>query len=93
MRAATVFGMIGSCEPRIKVFRNNKKLSVLGTSGYGSMRLAKPTAPLAEENRRIDLRFLVEPHLHAPSTGQAGTIPDTREIPVQTEVRERYEGE
>lgn len=93
MRAVTVYRMIEACEPRLTALRNSKHFPVLSTSGYGAMRLARPEEPLAEENRRIDLRFLMEP----PTRGKVGTdpaetIPDTGEIAVRTEVREQYEG-
>jgi chemotaxis protein MotB len=93
MRAATVYRMIKACEPGITELRNNKGSPVLGISGYGAMRLAKRDDPLAEENRRIDLRFLMEPPtLDEAKSDPAKAIPDTGETPVQTEIRRRYEG-
>lgn len=93
MRAATVYQMIKACEPGLMAVLNTKNFPVVSTSGYGSMRLAKLQEPLAEENRRIDLRFLMEPPTRDEvSTSPVGTILDTGEIPVQTDVRERYEG-
>jgi chemotaxis protein MotB len=92
MRAATVYQMMKLCEPELMALLNNKKLSVVGISGYGSMRLAKPEDPLATENRRIDLRFLVEPPtLDAARTKSAKTMLGTREISIQCEVRKQYE--
>lgn len=93
MRAATVFERMKECEPGLITLLNSKKFPVLSTSGYGDMRLAKPEEPRAEENRRIDLRFLMEPPTRAEAdTTPAETAPDASEIPVRTEVHERYEG-
>jgi chemotaxis protein MotB len=93
MRAATVYRMIEACEPRLTALLNSKHFPVLSTSGYGPMRPARPEDPYAEENRRIDLRFLMEPPTRDEvSTNPTETIPDTGEIPVRTKVRERYEG-
>ncbi len=82
MRAATVHRMITACEPGMERLSNTQRQPILSTSGYGSARPATLDADRAGENRRIDLRFLLEP--------PAGALPGT-ETPVQTGVRERYD--
>ena len=61
MRAASVYEMIIACEPTIKEMRNTQNVPVFSTSGYGEMRLARPDDPGSDDNRRIDLRLLLEP--------------------------------
>jgi len=61
VRAASVYEMIVACEPIIKEMRNTRGVPVFSTSGYGEMRLAIPSDPGNDYNRRIDLRFLFEP--------------------------------
>lgn len=64
MRAARVHSMIASCEPDVMDLRNSAGHPILSTSGYGQTR---PTQPATDDpeidaaNRRIDLRFLLEP--------------------------------
>ena len=82
MRAATVHRMITACEPGMERLSNTQRQPILSTSGYGSARPATLDADRAGDNRRIDLRFLLEP--------PAGALPGT-ETPVQTGVRERYD--
>lgn len=60
MRAATVHRMIAACEPSTEGFLNTTGYPVLSTSGYGATRPI-PDAESRHENRRIDLRFLLEP--------------------------------
>ena len=60
MRAATVHRMIGSCEPRVELLLNSDNHPVLSTSGYGPTRPATDDPNRVDENRRIDLRFLME---------------------------------
>ena len=61
MRAATVHRMIAICEPGIEVLRNSEGYPILSTSGYGSTRPATQDPTRDDDNRRIDLRFLLEP--------------------------------
>ena len=61
MRAATVHRMIAVCEPQIEVLHNSQGYPVLSTSGYGHTRPATRDPARADDNRRIDLRFLLEP--------------------------------
>ncbi len=82
MRAATVHRMITACEPSMDHLGNTQSQPILSTSGYGSARPVTLDVERAGENRRIDLRFLLEP--------PADALPST-EMPVQTGVRERYE--
>ncbi len=68
MRAATVYRMILACEPRIERMRNSENVPVLSTSGYGYTRPATDDPELADYNRRIDLRLLLEPPVDALSS-------------------------
>ncbi len=77
MRAATVHRMIVACEPGVERLLNANGFPILSTSGYG---YARPAAERADDNRRIDLRFLLEP--------PKGAI-RTREPDVQSEIHER----
>lgn len=61
MRAATVYRMIRQCEPRVESLQNAGHYQVLSTSGYGYTRPATDDESRLNENRRIDLRFLMEP--------------------------------
>lgn len=61
MRAATVHRMIAACEPDIQGLRNTQGHPVLSTSGYGKTRPATQDPAKSNENRRIDLRLLLEP--------------------------------
>lgn len=63
MRSATVYNMISSCEPRISNLLNSQGYSVLSTSGYGPTRPVTADQNRLMANRRIDLRFLMEPPL------------------------------
>ncbi len=79
MRAATVHRMIAACEPAVTGLQNTEKYPVLSTSGYGYNRPATLDPERADSNRRIDLRFLMEP----PEGILEG------EPAVQTDVREQ----
>lgn len=93
MRAATVHRMITACEPGIEGLKNADGSPVLSTSGYGDTRPvsngetrsdvagSEQVEDARRVNRRIDLRFLMEP--------PEGALPPA-ETPVQTDVRERY---
>lgn len=61
MRAATVHRMITACEPAVGRLRNTQNYPVLSTSGYGRTRPATLVPARFNENRRIDLRLLLEP--------------------------------
>ncbi|MCY4059212.1 MAG: hypothetical protein OXG44_14540, partial [Gammaproteobacteria bacterium] len=61
MRAATVHRMTVACEPEVEHLLNLDGHPVLSTSGYGYTRPATSDPARADENRRIDLRFLLEP--------------------------------
>lgn len=82
MRAATVHRMITACEPGVERLLNSDGYAILSTSGYGNTRPATRDPERADVNRRIDLRFLLEP----PQEVLAAT-----ESEIQTEVRERVE--
>ena len=80
MRAASVHRMIAACEPRIEGLRNSQGHPILSTSGYGQTRPATRDPVRADDNRRIDLRFLLEPP----------EIVGTRSGAAVEGVRERY---
>ena len=61
MRSATVLRMIADCEPAVRGLRNSQGHPVLSTSGYGHTRPATSDPEELDENRRIDLRILLEP--------------------------------
>ena len=83
MRAATVHSMIAACEPAIERLTNRAGQPILSTSGYGYARPATDDPERRVENRRIDLRFLLEP----PDTTTA-----PGESPVTTDFREAIQG-
>lgn len=61
MRAATVHRMTVACEAEVEHLLSLDGHPVLSTSGYGYTRPATSDPARADENRRIDLRFLLEP--------------------------------
>ena len=81
MRAATVHRMIVVCEPGVEHLLSTDDYPILSTSGYGYTRPATHDPERIRDNRRIDLRFLLEP----PEGALSPAEPD-----VQTDVRERY---
>lgn len=80
MRAATVHRMITACETGVEHLVNSEGYPILSTSGYGHTRPATLDPARADDNRRIDLRFLLEPPVGAFRA---------RESDVQADVRER----
>ena len=80
MRAATVHRMITKCEPGLDLLLNTNGYQVISTSGYGYARPVTSDPAQAGENRRIDLRFLLEPPKEA------------LEADVQSDVRRRING-
>ena len=80
MRAATVRRMITACEPGVERLLNTDDYPILSTSGYGNTRPATRDPGSADDNRRIDLRFLLEP--------PKGALPP-HEPDVQADIRER----
>jgi len=87
MRAAGILAMMVKCEPDITRLLNTEELPVIGTSGYGGTRPVNKTAE-PEENRRIDVRFLME---QPRETAAAGTPTSSDPLPPRREVRERYQ--
>ncbi len=79
MRAATVHRMIVACEPGVEQLRNTHGYPILSTSGHGYTRPATRYSERADDNRRIDLRFLLEP--------PKGLLQQDSEV--QIEIRER----
>ena len=84
MRAATVHRMIVACEPGLEGLLNTDEYPILSTSGYGYTRPVTRDPERADDNRRIDLRFLLEP--------PAGAL-HQKDPEVQTDVQERYDEE
>ena len=80
MRAATVHRMIAACEPGVEHLVNGDGYPILSTSGYGDTRPATLDPERADDNRRIDLRFLLEPPVGALQVDESD---------IQTEMRER----
>lgn len=85
IRASTVQGMIIACEPGVENLLNTDDYPILSTSGYGDTRpvsnSSEPTDDTRRVNRRIDLRFLLEP----PEGALSSVEPE-----VQVDVREQY---
>ena len=85
IRAATVQRMIVACEPGVDNLRNTNDYPILSTSGYGDGRPVSSFPEQTDEtrrvNRRIDLRFLLEP----PEGALSSVEPE-----VQGDVREEY---
>ncbi len=86
MRAAEILQMMVSCEPELESLKNTPDLRIVSVSGYGATRLERPDDGLSEENRRIDLRFLME----LPRSDGEPTPGETEPPPLR-EVRDRYE--
>ena len=84
MRAATVHRMIAACEPGLEGLLNTNEYPILSTSGYGYTRPVTTDPERVADNRRIDLRFLLEPPVGALHQ---------KEPEVQTDVRRRYDEE
>ena len=61
MRAATVHAMLVACEAGLDRVLNTGRQPILSTSGYGARRPVTADADRTDDNRRIDLRFLLEP--------------------------------
>lgn len=59
-RASEVLRMMRACEPGLDRLRNASGQPVVSVTGYADMRLADTSDPWASENRRIDLRVLME---------------------------------
>lgn len=60
-RASEILRLMTEHSPLLDSLRNSDGLLVLSISGYGERRLVDPTRPAGAVNRRIDLRFLMEP--------------------------------
>ena len=82
MRAATVYRMIAACEPLIEGMYNSQDVPVLSTSGYGFTRPATRDPDLADYNRRIDLRLLLEPPVDVLYSAESN---------LQEQIRQRLE--
>ncbi len=79
MRAATVHRMIAACEPAVERLTNRAGQPILSTSGYGYARPATEDPARRAENRRIDLRFLLEPPDTTTGPGESPVGTDLRE--------------
>lgn len=60
-RSAEVFRMMLQCEPALLGLKNRTDSPVLSVSGYGETRPVDREHGEADANRRIDLRFMMEP--------------------------------
>lgn len=80
MRAATVHRMIAACEPGVEHLANSSGHPILSTSGYGDARPATLDSERSASNRRIDLRFLLEPPAGVVRRGESE---------VESEIRRR----
>jgi chemotaxis protein MotB len=85
-RSAEVFRMMHQCEPQLPRLVNRTGSPVISVSGYGEMRPIDRADREADANRRIDLRFLMEPPKTDPEH-QAGSEPQ----PVEETRRELSE--
>ncbi len=72
MRAATVHRMIAACEAGVELLANTSGHPILSTSGYGDARPATLAPERSASNRRIDLRFLLEPPAGVVRRGESG---------------------
>lgn len=79
MRAATVHRMITACEPGMDLLVNTDAYPVLSTSGYGAARPATNDPGRVADNRRIDLRFLLEPPEGALAASESAVKAGIRE--------------
>jgi len=61
VRSANVYNMITACKPSIQDMRNSKNVPIFSTSGYGEMRPADTSDLSSIDNRRIDIRLILEP--------------------------------
>lgn len=71
-RAARVLQLMSSNVRSLDSLRNRDGLQLLSISGYGERRLADSTNRAGASNRRIDLRFLME-----PPDSASGIVPTT----------------
>ena len=60
-RAAAVWRILNREAPGLADLRNRSGLKILSISGYADQRPLVTADPLADANRRIDLRFVMEP--------------------------------
>ena len=79
MRAATVHRMITACEPGVENLLNSDGYAILSTSGYGNTRPATYDPERTDDNRRIDLRFLLEPPKEALAADESDIQAEVRE--------------
>ena len=91
MRAASVHRMIRSCRPHLDGLLNMSGAPVLSVSGYGETRPATLNPDLAAANRRIDLRFLLEPSA-PPNPVMSGSAISGSVVPARRAVGGAAEG-
>ncbi|MCB0219606.1 MAG: hypothetical protein KDH09_07930 [Chrysiogenetes bacterium] len=73
--------MLEATENQLDELRNSSGLKILSLSGYADQRPANRENPYADENRRIDLRFIME-----PPPDRAATLPTAaREVKSELE--------
>lgn len=76
-RGTEVFRMMRDCEPELAGLINRTRSPVLSVSGYGDTRPIDRERGDADANRRIDLRFLMEPP-QASDTKPPAPVEETR---------------
>jgi flagellar motor protein MotB len=59
-RSARIFRLFEQDAFELSNFKNKSGKPVLSVSGYGETRPANEADPRADENRRIDIRFIME---------------------------------
>lgn len=77
-RGTEVFRMMQDCEPELAGLMNRTGSPVLSVSGYGDTRPIDREHGDADANRRIDLRFLMEPP-QANDTKPPAPLEETRQ--------------
>jgi hypothetical protein len=67
--------MMVGCEPELAGLTNQSRSPVISVSGYGETRPVDTDHRDADANRRIDLRFLMEPPKSAAGAVDPATVP------------------
>jgi chemotaxis protein MotB len=60
-RSASIHRLLVSHRPFLSALKNSDGAEIVSISGYGFQQLLVPEDPLNDANRRIELRFLMEP--------------------------------
>lgn len=79
-RAAVVWRLLRQFEPTLDSLYNQSDRRVLSVSGYADQRLAVPADPWNDANRRIDLRFVMQPPAReSAENAEPAPVPPTRD--------------